>query len=122
MQVISPEQETDLEFDHGTFDSATFAARTLSSWQSLAAVIDHTLLRPEATRAQVENLCNEAMRYRFACAMVNPVWASAAVSMLAGTGVPVGAVVGFPFGLRWCRRSGRKLRRWLVWARANWTW
>ena len=98
MQVISPERESDLEFDHGTFDSAAFTAQTLSSWQSLAAVIDHTLLRPEATRTEVENICNEALRYRFACAMVNPVWASAAVSKLAGTGVPVGVVVGFPFG------------------------
>jgi len=98
MQAISPERESDLEFDHGTFDSAAFTAQTLSSWQSLAGVIDHTLLRPEVTRKEVEKLCDEALRYRFACAMVNPVWASAAVSMLAGTGVPVGVVVGFPFG------------------------
>jgi deoxyribose-phosphate aldolase len=98
MQAISPDQESDLEFDHGTFDSAAFTAQALSSWQSLAAIIDHTLLKPEATRAQVENLCAEAVRYRFACAIVNPVWAATAVGMLAGTGVPVGAVVGFPFG------------------------
>ena len=98
MQAISPERESDLEFDHGTFDSTAFTAQTLSSWQSLAAVIDHTLLRPEATRKDVENLCDEALRYRFACAMVNPMWTSAAVSMLAGTGMPVGVVVGFPFG------------------------
>ena len=98
MQAISPEQESDLEFDHGTFDSAAFTAQALSGWRALAAIVDHTLLKPEATRAQVESLCNEAVRYRFACAMVNPVWTSTAVSMLGGTGVPVGAVVGFPFG------------------------
>ena len=98
MQAIPPVQESDLEFDHGTFDSAAFTAQAFSSWRSLAAVIDHTLLKPEATRAQVENLCDEAVRYRFACAMVNPVWASTAVGMLAGTGVPVGVAVGFPFG------------------------
>jgi len=61
-------------------------------------VIDHTLLKPEATRTQVENLCDEAVRYRFACAMINPVWVPAAVSMLSGTGVPVGVVIGFPLG------------------------
>jgi deoxyribose-phosphate aldolase len=61
-------------------------------------VIDHTLLKPEATRTQVESLCDEAIRYRFACAMVNPVWASTAVSILSGTGVPVGVVIGFPLG------------------------
>jgi deoxyribose-phosphate aldolase len=54
--------ETDLEFDNGSFDSAAFAASALSSWQALAAVIDHTLLKPDATRQQVENLCAEAVR------------------------------------------------------------
>jgi deoxyribose-phosphate aldolase len=98
MKTIAPIQDSDLEFDHGTFDSAAFSAQTLASWQSLASVIDHTLLKPEATRSQVETLCEEAARYRFACAMVNPVWATTAVHLLAGTGVPVGVVIGFPFG------------------------
>jgi deoxyribose-phosphate aldolase len=88
----------DLEFDNGSFDSAAFAAQALASWQALAAVIDHTLLKPDATRAQVESLCEEAARYRFACAMVNPVWASTAVSLLSGTKITVGAVIGFPLG------------------------
>jgi deoxyribose-phosphate aldolase len=98
MASITPIQEADLEFDHGSFDSAGFAAKTLSSWNALAAVIDHTLLKPDATREQVENLCDEAIRYRFACAMVNPVWVSTAVRLLSGTGVPVGVVIGFPLG------------------------
>jgi deoxyribose-phosphate aldolase len=97
MAAISPMQE-DVEFDHGTFDSAAFTTQTLASWQSLAGVIDHTLLKPDATREQVENLCDEAIRYRFACAMVNPLWAATAVSVLSGTGIPVGVVIGFPFG------------------------
>jgi deoxyribose-phosphate aldolase len=90
--------QEDLDFDHGSFDSAGFAAETLANWHNLAAVIDHTLLKPDATREQVENLCDEAIRYRFACAMVNPMWASTAVSVLSGTGVPVGVVIGFPLG------------------------
>lgn len=98
MTTIAPINLADLEFDNGTFDAAQFAAETLKSWQHLAAVIDHTLLKPDATRAQVESLCDEAIRYRFACAMVNPIWASTAVSMLAGTGIPVGVVIGFPLG------------------------
>jgi deoxyribose-phosphate aldolase len=98
MAAISPIQETDLEFDNGSFDSAAFAAHALSGWRPLAAVIDHTLLKPDATREQVENLCNETIRYRFACAMVNPVWASTAVGVLSGTGIPVGVVIGFPLG------------------------
>jgi deoxyribose-phosphate aldolase len=98
MNVFTPIQETDLDFDNGSFDSSAFAAQALSSWQTLAAVIDHTLLKPDATSDQVENLCDEAIRYRFACAMVNPVWVPAAVSVLSGTGIPVGAVIGFPLG------------------------
>ncbi len=98
MTTITPILEADLDFDNGRFDSAAFAAQTLSSWQSLAAVIDHTLLKPEANREQIENLCDEAIRYHFACAMINPVWAPTAVSMLSGTGIPVGVVIGFPLG------------------------
>jgi deoxyribose-phosphate aldolase len=98
MASITPINVADLDFDNGTFDATAFTAQTLSSWQSLASVIDHTLLKPEATRHQVESLCDEAIRYRFACAMVNPVWASTAVGMLSGTGVPVGVVIGFPLG------------------------
>lgn len=98
MTTTTPINEAELEFDNGSFDSAAFAAQALSNWQSLAAVIDHTLLKPDATREQVESLCDEAIRYRFACAMVNPVWASAAVAMLSGTGIPVGVVIGFPLG------------------------
>jgi len=98
MATITPISEADLDFDHGTFDAVGFAAQALSSWQTLAAVIDHTLLEPEATRARVKTLCEETIRYRFACAMVNPVWVSTAVGVLSGTGVPVASVIGFPLG------------------------
>lgn len=91
-------QESDLDFDHGTFNSAAFTAATLANWQSLAAVIEHTLLKPGATRQQVEKLCAEAVRYRFACAVVSPIWASTAVGALNGSSVPAGAVIGYPFG------------------------
>jgi len=81
-----------------TFDAATFAAHALSSPQNLAAVLDHTLLKPDATRTQVLQLCHEAASHRFACAMVNPTWVQLAASALQGTGVPVGVVIGFPLG------------------------
>jgi deoxyribose-phosphate aldolase len=80
------------------FDAAAFAAAALSSRKNLAAVLDHTLLKPEATRAQVQLLCAEAAEYGFACAMVNPTWVETAVEALKGTGVPVGVVIGFPLG------------------------
>lgn len=68
------------------------------SWFEVAALIDHTLLKPEATHDQIIQLCEEAARYRFACAFVHPAWAGLAVSILAGTGVKVGAPIGFPLG------------------------
>jgi deoxyribose-phosphate aldolase len=81
-----------------SFDANAFAAHALSSAATLAAVLDHTLLKPEATRAQVIRLCHEAAEHRFACAMVNPTWVATATETLAGTGVPVGVVIGFPLG------------------------
>ena len=98
MTVITPIRNEDLEFDNGTFDSESFTRQRMAHWQDLAAVIDHTLLKPDATRDQIESLCDEAIRYRFACAMVNPVWVSTAVGVLSGTGIPVGVVIGFPLG------------------------
>jgi deoxyribose-phosphate aldolase len=96
--VITPISEADLDFDNGSFDAAEFTRQAMTNWQTLAAVIDHTLLKPDATREQVESICDEVVRYRFACAMVNPIWASTAVAMLSGTGIPVGVVIGFPLG------------------------
>ena len=64
----------------------------------LAAMLDHTLLKPEATQAQVLALAGEAAKHGFACAMVNPAWVPAAHRALAGTGIRVGTVVGFPLG------------------------
>jgi deoxyribose-phosphate aldolase len=98
MGAVPQVQDTDLDFDHGTFDAAAFTSSALENWQTLARVIDHSLLMPDATREQVENLCDEAVRYRFACAMVNPTWVPTAVSVVAGTGIPVGVVIGFPLG------------------------
>jgi deoxyribose-phosphate aldolase len=80
------------------FDAKAFAAHTLSSPENLAAVLDHTLLKPDATRTQVLQICHEAATHRFACAMVNPTWVQLAADALKGTGVPVGVVIGFPLG------------------------
>jgi deoxyribose-phosphate aldolase len=80
------------------FDASAFAAHTLSSPQNLAAILDHTLLKPDATRTQVLQLCHEAAEHRFACAMINPAWVSLAAAALTGTGIPVGVVIGFPLG------------------------
>lgn len=95
-QIHVLDQDEDLEVPG--FDAEAFARQVLSSKQNLAAAIDHTLLKPEATQEQVIRLCREAAEHGFACAMVNPTWASLAYSELAGSGIPVGVVVGFPLG------------------------
>ncbi|HVZ19656.1 MAG TPA: deoxyribose-phosphate aldolase, partial [Vicinamibacterales bacterium] len=64
----------------------------------LAAMIDHTLLRPDATRQQIETLCREAAQFRFATVCVNPTWVATCARLLQGSGVLVCSVVGFPLG------------------------
>ena len=66
--------------------------------KAIASMIDHTLLKPEATPAQVERLCAEAAEYHFASVCVNPVYIPLAARLLKGTGVKVCCVVGFPLG------------------------
>lgn len=64
----------------------------------LAAYIDHTLLKPDATEQQIVQLCQEARQFGFASVCVNPTWVSKACSILKGTPVAVCSVVGFPLG------------------------
>jgi deoxyribose-phosphate aldolase len=64
----------------------------------VASLIDHTLLKPGATQADVETLCREAREHRFATVCVNPTWVSLCVRLLDGTGVGVCSVAGFPLG------------------------
>ena len=64
----------------------------------VAAMIDHTLLKPDATRQQIEELCREAAQFRFATVCVNPTWVGLCAQLLSGSGVGVCSVVGFPLG------------------------
>ena len=66
--------------------------------KTIASMIDHTLLKPEATPAQVEKLCAEAAEYHFASVCVNPVYIPLAARLLKDTDVKVCCVVGFPLG------------------------
>jgi deoxyribose-phosphate aldolase len=64
----------------------------------VASMIDHTLLKPDATRREIEALCREAAEYRFASVCINPTWVALCASLLQSTGVKVCSVVGFPLG------------------------
>ena len=66
--------------------------------ESVSGMIDHTLLKPDATRAEIERLCREAAEFHFATVCVNPTWVATAARLLRGSGVGVCSVVGFPLG------------------------
>ena len=68
------------------------------TWQSLAGMIDHTNLRPEATPEQIIRLCDEARELGFAAVVVNPCYVTLAHSRLEESKVKVATVVGFPLG------------------------
>ncbi len=66
--------------------------------KKLAGMIDHTLLKADATRADIDKLCAEARKFRFASVCVNPANVARAAEMLRGSGVKVCTVIGFPLG------------------------
>jgi len=68
------------------------------SRETLARMIDHTLLKPTATEEDFVKLCDEAKEYGFACACVSPTYVSLAAKLLEGTDVKVCTVVSFPLG------------------------
>lgn len=68
---------------------------TARDWASL---IDHTLLKPDASEADIRKLCEEAAQFGFASVCVNPAWVRRAAGYLKGSGVPVCTVIGFPLG------------------------
>ncbi len=68
---------------------------TAHDWASL---IDHTLLKPEASESDIKKLCNEAIQFGFASVCVNPSWVKTAAEFLRGSSIPVCTVIGFPLG------------------------
>jgi len=66
--------------------------------QVLAVMIDHTMLKPDATPDQIAQLCFEARKYGFATVCVNPAWVELCAQLLAGSTVKVCTVIGFPLG------------------------
>jgi deoxyribose-phosphate aldolase len=65
---------------------------------NLAKMIDHTLLKPDATPEQIAQLCFEARKYQFASVCVNPTWVKLCAQLLEGSPVKVCTVIGFPLG------------------------
>ena len=85
----------------GVIDAGATRVGVLASGgapEGVASMIDHTLLKPDATRKEIEDLCREAAQFKFATVCVNPAWVATAARLLAGSGVGVCSVVGFPLG------------------------
>jgi deoxyribose-phosphate aldolase len=77
----------------------------------IAAMIDHTLLKADATRQNIEDLCREAAQFTFATVCVNPAWVATCARLLASSGVGVCSVVGFPLGATTADVKGYETRR-----------
>jgi deoxyribose-phosphate aldolase len=77
----------------------------------VASMIDHTLLKPDAKREEIEALCREAAQFKFATVCVNPTWVALCAELLAGSGVRVCSVVGFPLGATTADVKGYETRR-----------
>jgi deoxyribose-phosphate aldolase len=71
---------------------------SLDDPKAVASVIEHTLLKPDAARADVARLCEEARQFGFVAVCINPYWVRFAAEHLTDSSVEVGTVVGFPFG------------------------
>jgi deoxyribose-phosphate aldolase len=73
-------------------------APSTRDWQSVARLIDHTILKTDARKAQIEQLCSEARQYSFASVCVQPIWVELASELLQGSSVLTCTVAGFPQG------------------------
>jgi deoxyribose-phosphate aldolase len=73
-------------------------AASTGALTDVAALIDHTLLKPQATEDQIRQLCAEARQYNFATVCVNPAWVPLCAQLLRGSPVGVCTVIGFPLG------------------------
>ena len=77
---------------------------------NIPQLIDHTLLRPDATKADIERLCHEARQFKFYSVCVNPTWVSLARRLLGGSDVKVCCVAGFPLGAQLPETKAREAR------------
>ena len=84
----------------------------------LARYIDHTLLKPDTTAAEIDELCDEALEYGFASVCINPTWVKRSAERLRGSDVKVCTVIGFPLGANTPEIKAMEARRALRdWAR-----
>ncbi len=91
LKELGLDQKVDLEIN-GDFSPPEIKP------EQIARLVDHTLLKPDATVGQIDKLCDEAREYGFASVCVNPYWVRHCAEKLSGTGTLVCTVIGFPLG------------------------
>lgn len=79
-------------------DTVVLSTPIMDFDRTVARLIDHTILKPEATREEVRQVCAEALKFEFASVCVNPFWAKFVAAELHGSPVKVCTVAGFPLG------------------------
>ena len=92
-------------------DRVSFHGEAAEVPLDMAKYIDHTLLKPEATAAEIDQLCDEAEQFGFASVCINPTWVKRAAQRLRGTSVPVCTVIGFPLGANTSETKAMEARR-----------
>lgn len=105
------QDETALKFAVGDADRVgTDGTVPAAGASNIAKMIDHTLLKPDATRAELVKLCEEARTHRFASVCINTTWVTLCVELLKGSGVMTICVVGFPLGAATSRAKAAETR------------
>lgn len=104
------QDESAMKASHGADRIGTDGSVGQVTSAGIARMIDHTLLKPDATRAELVKLCEEARTHRFASVCINTTWVTLAVELLKGSGVMTICVVGFPLGAATSRAKAAETR------------
>ena len=97
MSRLKETMKSNVADKHETGSQTTSKSGGMTS-SELAGYIDHTLLKPEAVAAQFDQLCDEALKYRFMSVCVNSGWVHHVAKRLRGSGIKICSVIGFPLG------------------------
>ena len=97
-EFVSDENVKKILSDFSVFEKTNKKSDIKISAQDLAGMIDHTLLKPDATIAEIKQLCEEAVQYNFASVCVNPSYVESCFELIKSSNVKVCTVIGFPLG------------------------
>lgn len=98
-ELVSEEKIKQIMDDFNVYEKSSKPTQINLDAKELAAMIDHTLLKPEATISEIKQLCEEAMQYNFASVCVNPSYVATCFDLIKSSNVKVCTVIGFPLGV-----------------------